>query len=516
MAFYTRFIKALSKQTKDKQRFERLLGLSFMVVFLLSVVGGFEDLVAQNADSASSGSSATSGTNAVASQFQSSVANSLNSEGFDANALALNGLILNATNTTSTQTSTGTNAAPTIASVASGTDNALQNYGFDSSTLNAVGLSFNVNKASSVPEISGYESIAANIAQTMSDSSAKYQLAPVAIAESPPTNVFGTAVLQMNVDSHYVFGDNDLSLIREYLGYDASEVSSQCQLRLGAMTSATGSTDMANVYAGQTGSILYTGTLNGVQLLPAAVCTIPSTLPQTGASLMQVTIGSQKYYAVQLANWETCKVNIAQQNLGSVLWHAGSFGTDTYSSVSDNFSSYTVNGANVSISALNGIPSFTYNGKTYYVDSVGNYNGHQAFTINGMMYYINNGGVYTADGKASTNFISVLSASSGSALDEGTVATATNPFSSFQTYHPAKYEFSYMTLNVTYAGDNAGQNGTGMNCTYAYASYNGQPVDSTNGDETPPSWADFSYIKDGSGDTCFARTGTKVCPVPPS
>ena len=349
----------------------------------------------------------------------------------------------------------------------------------------------------------GYDQLMALSATAMAQVAALSQLPPVIVDDPAPANPFGASLMRVSVEPSYMWGANDVSMVRDYLGYDGSQIAAHCQLELDGVITAATTGGTQNVMAGRTANVLFSGALSDVRFMPRAVCDPPAQIPQTGMLLTRV--GTQ--YAVQLGAWVSCPAPSPQPDLGSVLWHAGTYSNDTYSSVSNNFSNYTVNGRSLSLSSVGGLPTFTFNGVRYYVDSIGTYQGHQAFTINGRMYYINNNQLYDSTGHPSSDFSNVQQADQSfqnGGTDEN--GNPINPLTSFQTYHPAQYEFHYMTLDINYHGDGA------ADCMYGTAFYDGSPTNPVNGDETPPPWADFTHITDSQHHVCFVRDGTPVCP----
>lgn len=317
---------------------------------------------------------------------------------------------------------------------------------------------------------------------------------PAPIKEVPAQNLFGTSLLRTTVHTPYTWGANDVLTIQNMLGYTATQVQSNCQLRLDSMFSTTGGKVgpvAMNTLAGTTQNILYYGALpSTVTFMPKAVCIPPaSALPATGMPIMQTASGND---IVQLNNTVNCPLNISVTN-ANVFWYTGAMVgggaqqslSNTYSANGSTYSSnglsnmYTFNG---SAGSLNGIPTFTCgNGSpTYYVDATGMYNGNPAFVVNDVTYYFNAGQIYDAK----TNQIASQFTCTNYYNDD----TLTNYNPTFSTYDYAKYDFPYVSLDIAYAGDGR------SSCAFQNQHYVGTHVNTINGDEAPPPWADFFYI----------------------
>jgi hypothetical protein len=116
-----------------------------------------------------------------------------------------------------------------------------------------------------------------------------------------PTEADLKEELSIQVRPDYVWGERELRMIENALGFTPEQVAKSCQVRLDATVkgSGTGSNFRNTVMAGGHGSFKYNAPLTSVELKGRAVCHPPQTYPKRGAVItrtgdkVSVVLGGQ-------------------------------------------------------------------------------------------------------------------------------------------------------------------------------------------------------------------------------
>jgi hypothetical protein len=130
----------------------------------------------------------------------------------------------------------------------------------------------------------------------------KRNLAPTIFEDSGAPTFFDptlTSAINVNVSKDYIWGEGDVTKLYYYLGYKATDIPQQCQMRLDvSVMSDKDRRYKATIMAGNTAQIAYDGTIKELQIRPLAVCNKPQwQLPKSGAIFFDFA----GKYAVQLA-----------------------------------------------------------------------------------------------------------------------------------------------------------------------------------------------------------------------
>ncbi|MDX9689302.1 MAG: hypothetical protein EOM37_04055 [Proteobacteria bacterium] len=99
-----------------------------------------------------------------------------------------------------------------------------------------------------------------------------------------PTEADLTDQITVQVTPDYIWGERELRMIENSLGYTPEQVAKYCQVRMDTTVkgSGTGSTFRGRVMAGDRGSFKYNSPLTTVELKSRAVCYPPESYPKKG------------------------------------------------------------------------------------------------------------------------------------------------------------------------------------------------------------------------------------------
>jgi len=120
--------------------------------------------------------------------------------------------------------------------------------------------------------------------------------------------------LNVGVSPDYIWGVEDVRLIKGTLGYDAAAIPLNCQLRLDVQLETSDSTapSFGIVFSGAQKAIRYNGSIKGAKATSRAICYPPKKMPQNGG----IVTRSGDKYSILLTGRPACAYDAKKASSG--------------------------------------------------------------------------------------------------------------------------------------------------------------------------------------------------------